>query len=329
VNRREGTPRLRRLSTTLGLAALGACLILPGLGRFGLWEPWELRIADQATSGIGSALQAGPPAQSLLPALGIRLFGAGELDARLPGALVALGTLLAVAWAGRALHGTGAAVAAALVLLGLPLFSLQGGPAGSAGVGRPVLRRAGPRGCAGPFPPPLPERPLRQLPHPGGPRSVARALSGSAFRQRLVRQKGCIDLRGRFPGRAGVQVQAGPGTLRGDSPWGVGDPRRCLCRHRYPLRRRRRFLLALPAARRPTTRWPGRPESTPPAPFSTGGGRAAPVGQPADGGDLHLWRRRRSRTYSIRSASSTSARRLSDPLYREFFRCVWSGAERW
>ena len=119
----------RRLAPPLGIAALGACLILPGLGQFGLWEPWELRVADQAAALAGAVTDRQPVSwvgsPLILPALGIHLFGPGEAAARLPGALVAVATLLAVGWAALVLYGRRAAGAAALVLVAMPLFSLQ------------------------------------------------------------------------------------------------------------------------------------------------------------------------------------------------------------
>ena len=112
----------------LALAALGSALLLPGPGRFGLWEPWERRIADEAAALAGlrrplGGTTGGP--QVLAGGHGLRLFGFDEGGARLPGALIAVGTLLGLAWAGASLYGRRAGIAAALVLAATPLFVLQ------------------------------------------------------------------------------------------------------------------------------------------------------------------------------------------------------------
>jgi 4-amino-4-deoxy-L-arabinose transferase-like glycosyltransferase len=123
--------RLRRVGPVVALVALGLGLFLPGLGHFGLWEPWERTLADQAaaldgvTAGTGAGA-ARPGLPLFLPAVGMRLLGISEGAARLPGALLAVATLLAVAWAGSSLFGRRAGLTAALVLAGIPLFVLQG-----------------------------------------------------------------------------------------------------------------------------------------------------------------------------------------------------------
>jgi 4-amino-4-deoxy-L-arabinose transferase-like glycosyltransferase len=103
-------------------------MFLPGLGDFGLWEPWERTLADRAAA-LERGAQAGaerPGLALLLPALGMQLLGVSEQAARLPGALLAVATLLAVAWAGWSLFSRAAGNIAALVLVGTPLFVLQG-----------------------------------------------------------------------------------------------------------------------------------------------------------------------------------------------------------
>jgi 4-amino-4-deoxy-L-arabinose transferase-like glycosyltransferase len=115
---------LGRGGPVLALAIFALALFLPGLGGFGLWEPWEKGVVDRAAVS-GSWL--GPPGsrEVLLPALGIRLLGIGEASARLPGALLAAGTVLAVDWAAAVLYGARAGLMAALVLAAFPLFALQ------------------------------------------------------------------------------------------------------------------------------------------------------------------------------------------------------------
>ncbi len=61
----------------------------------------------------------------LLSALGITIFGASELGARLPLALSAVGALMAVYWAGRGLLRARAALLATLALGTMPLFVIE------------------------------------------------------------------------------------------------------------------------------------------------------------------------------------------------------------
>ncbi|MBK8481906.1 MAG: glycosyltransferase family 39 protein [Proteobacteria bacterium] len=129
---------LSRAARPLGLLLLGGLLLLPGLGSFGLWEPHELRgadaahavferatAADSAARGVATAPALRPPTpplQTWAIALGMRVFGAHELGARLPLALCGLlGLLLAYRFASR-LFGSDAGLAAGFVLLTTPAF---------------------------------------------------------------------------------------------------------------------------------------------------------------------------------------------------------------
>jgi Dolichyl-phosphate-mannose-protein mannosyltransferase len=108
-------------------------LCLPRLGSFGLWEPWELNVADHArqlaAEGTGpSALftaiahaQLGPYFQ----ALGIALLGPSETGARLFGALAGVGGLMAVFWGGAGLFRGRAALLSVLALGTTPLYALS------------------------------------------------------------------------------------------------------------------------------------------------------------------------------------------------------------
>ena len=103
----------RRVPLWWWALAFAVLLCLPRLARFGFWDPWELKLAEQARdiarSGnlfdatVGGKYPGGHALAMLLSALGIRLLGASELGARLPIALSAVGALLAVYWAGRSL----------------------------------------------------------------------------------------------------------------------------------------------------------------------------------------------------------------------------------
>ncbi len=131
--------RLREASRrvpTWGWALLfAAALCLPGLARFGFWDPWELKLAEQARDVAASghmfdATVAGRfpgvrPLGVILSAIGISVFGASELGARLPIALCALGALMAVYWAGSQLLRKRAALLATLALGTMPLFVLE------------------------------------------------------------------------------------------------------------------------------------------------------------------------------------------------------------
>ena len=115
------------------LFAMALCL--PRLSAFGFWDPWELKLAEQARAVAGSSHIFDPTAGGKYPggralgttlsALGIRIFGASELGARLPLALTAIGALCAVYWAGRALLRRRAALFATLALGTMPLFVLE------------------------------------------------------------------------------------------------------------------------------------------------------------------------------------------------------------
>jgi 4-amino-4-deoxy-L-arabinose transferase-like glycosyltransferase len=96
---------------------VAAALLLPRLGAFGFWEPWEARLADASGPGI-------PPAVAALLAAGERL-GGGEAATRLLFALTGLLAVLAVYWVGNGLFGKRAGALAALVLVTMPLFSFQ------------------------------------------------------------------------------------------------------------------------------------------------------------------------------------------------------------
>jgi len=126
---------LARLPTWVWVLAFAVLLCLAGLSRFGFWDPWELKLAEQARdvarSGhffdptAGGKYPGGHALATMLSAIGIALFGASELGARLPIALSAVGALMAVYWAGRGLLRPRAALLATLVLGTMPLFALE------------------------------------------------------------------------------------------------------------------------------------------------------------------------------------------------------------
>ena len=125
----------RRVPLWWWALAFAVLLCLPGLARFGFWDPWELKLAEQARdiarsdslfdTTAGARYPGSHALAMFLSALGIRLLGASELGARLPIALSAVGALLAVYWAGRSLLRPRAALLATLALGTMPLYVLE------------------------------------------------------------------------------------------------------------------------------------------------------------------------------------------------------------
>jgi hypothetical protein len=124
---------LARVPTWAWALVFAIVLCLPQLSRFGFWDPWELKLAEQARdiarSGSFFALRSQYPSghilSTLLAALGIKFFGASELGARLPIAVSAIGALMATYWAGRSLLRPRAALLATVALGTMPLFVLE------------------------------------------------------------------------------------------------------------------------------------------------------------------------------------------------------------
>jgi hypothetical protein len=126
--------RLRRIPTAAWIALFAVLLVLPRIGAFGFWDPWELKIAEHARDMAETSLRdvtvnkrfpAEPPLELVVSGLGMRIFGTGELGGRIGNGLFAIGAILAVYWAGLGLLRRRAAVLAALALGSMPLFVLQ------------------------------------------------------------------------------------------------------------------------------------------------------------------------------------------------------------
>ena len=125
--------KLRRVPGWAWALLFSVLLCLPGLGGFGLWEPWELNVADRARRvaqgdlSLATLIEAAAQGDlnAALQALGIRVVGASELGARLFGALSGIGALMAVYWAGVGLFRRRAAILAVLALGTMPLFALS------------------------------------------------------------------------------------------------------------------------------------------------------------------------------------------------------------
>ncbi len=125
----------RRVPNLVWATLFALILVLPGLGSFGFWDPWELNLAERARQiaesrsltdvTVAGRYPAQPPFDLAVAALGIKLFGASEWGGRLLQGLVAIGALLAVYWAGLGLLRRRAALLSVLVLGSMPLFFLQ------------------------------------------------------------------------------------------------------------------------------------------------------------------------------------------------------------
>ena len=106
----------------------GVVLILPRLGAFGLWDPYEIKFADAARdiATAKAAIPAAHPAlQTLLAALFVKIFGTSELAGRLPSALCGIAGMLAVYYAASGLFSKRAAILSALVLVVTPVYLLE------------------------------------------------------------------------------------------------------------------------------------------------------------------------------------------------------------
>ena len=129
------TKMLSRTPGWLLVLALGAVVLLPGLGNYGLWDPTEVRPADNARRLFENKTarepptrgpsRLSPPLTSWLIAIGFRLFGVNEFAGRIPIALCGLLALLLVWRVGRRLDSEAAGLLAALVLLTCPAFIFQ------------------------------------------------------------------------------------------------------------------------------------------------------------------------------------------------------------
>ena len=124
--------RLRRVPAWAWALLFSVAIALPRLTAFGLWEPWELTLAEQArvtadglTAGKAVELLATAQLIPLMRAVGVKLFGATELGVRLFSALTSIAALMAVYWSGLGLFRRRAALIAVLVLGATPLFALS------------------------------------------------------------------------------------------------------------------------------------------------------------------------------------------------------------
>jgi hypothetical protein len=120
----QSSRRLSLVQATVGLAALGAALFLPGLASEPFWDGDELRYADAAKGIDGADV---PALMRMIVAVGLRLHGAPELGARLPVAILAVLALLGIFYAGVAIIGSRrAAFVAAIAFAATPALAFAG-----------------------------------------------------------------------------------------------------------------------------------------------------------------------------------------------------------
>jgi 4-amino-4-deoxy-L-arabinose transferase-like glycosyltransferase len=114
---------------------VGLLVLLPRLGDYGLWDPWEPKYAQSVREMWERGSYMIPyyrdDARLAKPILtywsimaGSTVFGLNEFGARIGGVVAALGSLLAVLYAVTRLRGRRAGLLAALVLCTLPQFHL-------------------------------------------------------------------------------------------------------------------------------------------------------------------------------------------------------------
>jgi hypothetical protein len=131
-------PSMQRWLYPLVTVATGAILFLPGIGRFGLWDPHEVRVADlgrdvhdwsqaQHTFDItaGGKHPQRPPLTTWIMARSLGTLGISETGARLPFAGMAILGLVCVYFIGANLASRRAGLLAALVLGSAPGYILQ------------------------------------------------------------------------------------------------------------------------------------------------------------------------------------------------------------
>ena len=110
------------------LIALGFCVtaLLMPLGRFGMWDPWEIAIAEEARNLMsGGATGPSPQTSARLTQLGFNLFGLRDWAGRLPGALAGMWTLFITYQFTARYLGRWSGLLALVVTAGTPLFILN------------------------------------------------------------------------------------------------------------------------------------------------------------------------------------------------------------
>jgi 4-amino-4-deoxy-L-arabinose transferase-like glycosyltransferase len=124
---------LRRAAPYLLIVAVGLLILLPRLGQFGFWDPWEPKYAETVREMLDRGMYLVPYyedevrlAKPILVYWGIMagsaVLGSNELGARIVGVLLAVGAALVVHHVVSRLRGPRAGLLAALVLCTSPQF---------------------------------------------------------------------------------------------------------------------------------------------------------------------------------------------------------------
>ncbi|HET6417974.1 MAG TPA: glycosyltransferase family 39 protein, partial [Polyangiales bacterium] len=119
---------LNRSVALEGLVLVAVLLLtVCGIGSFGIWDPWELVVAEAArnlsASGADSSLHT--PLTTWLVAAAFDAFGAHEWSGRLPGVIAAiLSGVLALVLLARP-YGRRAGIIALAVMASTPMFLLN------------------------------------------------------------------------------------------------------------------------------------------------------------------------------------------------------------
>jgi len=119
------TPKLFRGLTIAAIVLLAGSVLLR-LSAYGIWDPWELSVADAARKlGEGTQGDSHPSWTLRLVQASFAMFGTREWAGRLPMALCGLGLLASVGLWVRRYAGSRAGLYAALALGTTPLFLLH------------------------------------------------------------------------------------------------------------------------------------------------------------------------------------------------------------
>ncbi|MFT5355866.1 MAG: 4-amino-4-deoxy-L-arabinose transferase-like glycosyltransferase, partial [Polyangiales bacterium] len=119
---------LRRFSVSLGFLP-PLMLLLVGIGAFGIWDPWELNIADEARAmsegTVSDEVRRHAPLGRSVIARSFSAFGVSEESGRLPMAFAGFLLLLAAFFAGRRFDSKRAGLYATAVLASTPIVILN------------------------------------------------------------------------------------------------------------------------------------------------------------------------------------------------------------
>lgn len=119
----DHTARQPRWPAVASLTVAGVTMFV-GLSRFGIWDPWELTVAERARHGL-DAIQATPPLSDWLISLSFELFGVSAFTGRLPFAVAGLMLCMLIYELVRRVEGPRAAWLSVIVVATCPLVVLN------------------------------------------------------------------------------------------------------------------------------------------------------------------------------------------------------------